>query len=199
MRITLLAAAIVSAAMVSAAGAAGLSGIGANLFGNSYFNFAKVNLQQAPVSAITVGPLAVKLQGTKLADIRKRFGGTIMTTGDATWLCYHANGTNTWFMSNALGGQEFVMMVGVEASAKMPDGCEAPSETFTLPDMGIPGLGATSADLKAAFGAASGSKVSYRHDRPGGYADIAQYIGYMLKGGKVAGYGVGETSVPTAH
>ena len=38
-----------------------------------------------------------------------------------------------------------------------------------------------------------------RHDRAGGYADIAQYIGYVLKSGKVTGIGVGETSVPTAH
>lgn len=199
MRIKLIAAALALAATASAAGAAGLSGIGANLFGNSYFNFAKVNLQQAPVSTITVGPLKVKLQSTTLADIRKRYGGTIVSSGEATWLCYHAGGTNTWFMSNALGGQEFVMMVAVETAAKAPDGCDTAPEGFALPDMGIPGLGATAADLKAAFGAASGSKVSYRHDRPGGYADIAQYIGYMLKGGKVAGYGVGETTVPTAH
>ena len=90
-------------------------------------------------------------------------------------------------------------MVAVEASAKMPHGCEAAGESFALPDMGIPGLGAATADLKEAFGAASGSKISYRHDRPAGYADIAQYIGYMMKSGKVAAYGVGETSVPTAH
>lgn len=198
MRLKLLVAAIVSAALLTSASAAKLSGIGANLFGN-YFNFAKANLPEAPVSTITVGPLKVKLQGTKLADVAKRFGGAIMADGDATWLCYHAEGTNTWFMSNALGGQEFVMMVAVEAASRMPDGCEAAPEGFVVPDMGIPGLGATTAELKATFGAASGSKISYRSDRAGGYADIAQYIGYVLKSGKVSGYGVGETSVPTAH
>jgi len=62
-----------------------------------------------------------------------------------------------------------------------------------------PGVGAKLADLKAHFGAASGSKVSYRSDRPGGYSDIAQYLGYMLKGGTVTGIGVGETSIPTTH
>ena len=195
----LLALIIISTLLALPANAQKLSGIGANLFGNSYFNFGKANLAEAPVSTIAVGNLKVTLQSTKLADIRKRFGGTVVAAGDATWLCYHLDGANVWFMSNPLGGQEFVMMVGVEGSSRMPDGCEAAPEGFSLPDMGIPGLGAATADLKAAFGAASGSKVSYRHDRPGGYADIAQYIGYTLKGGKVASYGVGETSVPTAH
>lgn len=194
----LITALTLSLLAVTAVQAQQLSGIGANLFG-SYFNFAKANLSSAPVSEIAVGGLKVQLQSTRLGDVQKRLGGTIKRAGDATWLCYHADSTNTWFMSNPLGGQEFVMMVAVEASARMPDGCEAAGANFTLPSMGIPGLGAATAELKAAFGAASGSKLSYRHDRPGGYADIAQYIGYMLKSGKVVGYGVGETSVPTAH
>lgn len=198
MRLRSALAVLVSLAAVGGASAQQLSGIGANLFGN-YFNFSKANLEAAPVSEIALGGLKVKLQSTRLADVQKRLGGTIMSTGDATWLCYHADDTNTWLMSNALGGQEFVMMVAVEAASRMPDGCEAAADGFSLPEMGIPGLGAATADLKEAFGAASGSKVSYRHDRPGGYADIAQYIGYTLRSGKVTAYGVGETSVPTAH
>jgi hypothetical protein len=185
-------------ASAASAHGAGLTGMGANIFGN-YFNFAKANLPQAPVSTITAGNLKVKLQTTKLAEIRKRFGGTIKSDGDATWLCYHTGNANAWFLSNALGGQEFVMMVAVEAAARMPADCEPASEGFGLPDFGIPGIGASTADLKATFGAASGNKIAYRNDRPGGYADIAQYIGYMIKGGKVVGIGVGETSVPTAH
>lgn len=196
MRIFFIALSLAASAV--AAQAAGLSGIGANLFG-SYFNFAKANLAAPPIKTIALGSLKIDLQGTKLADIRRKFGGTIQSDGTATWLCYHTEGTNTWIMSNSLGGQEFVMMVAVEVAPRMPDGCEPAGSGFTLPDMGIPGLGATTADLKAAFGAASGSKIGYRNDRPGGYADIAQYIGYMLKGGKVIGYGAGETSVPTAH
>jgi hypothetical protein len=203
MRLNLLA--VAALAMIfgaTAAHAAKLSGMGANLFGN-YFNFAKANLAKAPVSTIAVAGLNVKLQTTKLTELQKRFGGTIQSTGEgssqATWLCYHTSGASTWFISNALGGQEFVMMVAVEASAKVPADCEPASEKFALPDLGIPGLGASTADLKAAFGAASGGKISYRNDRPGGYADIAQYIGYVLKSGKVVGVGVGETSVPTAH
>jgi hypothetical protein len=196
---TLLLSAFATLATAGIAQSQELSGMGANLFGN-YFNFAKANLSAPPVSEITIGGLKVKLQGTRLADVQKRLGGTIMRAGEATWLCYHANDTNTWLMSNPLGGQEFVMMVAVETANRMPDGCEAAGEAFSLPEMGIPGLGAATADLKAAFGAAnSGSKVTYRHDRPGGYADIAQYVGYMMKSGKVAGYGVGETSIPTQH
>lgn len=200
MRIKLIVAAVLAVALATPAAAADLSGIGAQIFGNSTFNFSRVNLERAPVSAIGVGGFEVKLQGTTLAEIVKHFGGTILSADDATWLCFHTDGANVWFISNALGGHEFVMMVAVERTARMPEGCGTAPETFALPDLGIPGLGASAADLEAAFGAAaSGGKMAYRHDRPGGYADIAQYIGYMLRGGKVVGYGVGETTVPTAH
>ncbi len=198
MRVKAFASALVFVAAATTAQAAGLTGMGKNIFGN-YFNFAKANLSQAPVSTITAGGLQVKLQSTRLADVKKRYGGTIMSAGDATWLCYHTDNANTWFISNALGGQEFVMMVAVEAAARMPADCEAAPDGFSLPNFGIPGLGASAADLKATFGAASGTKITYRNDRPGGYADIAQYIGYVMKSGKVVGIGVGETSVPTAH
>jgi hypothetical protein len=183
---------------VTGAQAQKLSGMGANIYGN-YFNFTKANLEKAPISQITVGGLKVQLQKTKLADVQKRFGGTIMASGEARWLCYHTEGANTWFLSNALGGYEFVMMVASESARRKPADCEDAPEGFAVPDFGIPGLGASTADLKDAFGAATGSKIAYRADRPGGYADIAQYIGYVLSGGKVTGIGVGETSVPTAH
>ncbi len=181
--------------------AASLGGMGQAIFGNS-FNFSKANLEKAPVKAITVGSLKVTLQRTRLKDVQKAFGGTIQTDGDgagrADWICYGAEGANVWFISNALGGYEFVMMVAAEAG-KPSAACDAAPAKLAIPDFGIPGLGAPVADLKATFGAASGSKIAYRNDRPGGYSDIAQYIGYVLKGGKVAGIGVGETSVPTAH
>lgn len=201
LKLAVTALALVLAATAGAE-AAKLSGMGANIFGN-YFNFAKANLPKAPVSTITVGGLKVKLQGTKLAEIQKRFGGSVQTSGEgagaASWLCYHSSGSTTWFVSNALGAQEFVMMVAVEAASKAPADCETASDKFAAPDFGIPSIGASAADLKAAFGAAAGNKIAYRNDRPGGYADIAQYIGYVLKGGKVSGLGVGETSIPTAH
>ena len=178
--------------------AAGLSGMGQAIYGNT-FNFKKANLEKAPVNKITAGKLKVGLQTTKLKEVQKAFGGTIQSNGDATWLCYHADDTNTWFISNAFGGQEFVMMVAVEANTNMPGDCEEPNAKFASPVFDVPGVGAKLAELKAHFGAANGSKVSYRSDRPGGYSDIAQYLGYMLKGGTVTGIGVGETSIPTTH
>jgi len=197
------AAAVLALAILGATpvAAASLGGMGQAIFGNS-FNFSKANLEKAPVKAITVGSHKVTLQRTRLKDVQKAFGGTIQTDGDgagrADWICYGAEGANVWFISNALGGYEFVMMVAAE-TGKPSAACDAAPEKFAIPDFGIPGLGAPVADLKATFGAASGSKIAYRSDRPGGYSDIAQYIGYVLKGGKVAGIGVGETSVPTAH
>lgn len=187
---------------VAPASAASLGGMGGAIFGNG-FNFAKANLEKAPVQAIDVGSLTVQLQRTKLKDVQKAFGGTIQREGDgsgrADWLCYGAEGANVWFISNALGGFEFVMMVAAEAASKPAKSCDTPPADFAIPAFGIPGLGASTADLKATFGAASGNKVAYRADRPGGYSDIAQYIGYVIKSGKVAGIGIGETSVQTAH
>lgn len=186
---------------VTPVSAASLGGMGAAIFGNG-FNFSKANLEKAPMGAIQVGKQKVTLQSTKLKDIQKAFGGTLQQAGDgagrADWICYGFESGTVWFISSALGGFEFVMMVAAEAG-KPSKGCDPAPAGFAFPDFGIPGIGASTADLKAQFGAASGSKVSYRSDRPGGYSDIAQYIGYVLKGGKVAGIGVGETSVPTAH
>ncbi|MDB5539863.1 MAG: hypothetical protein JWQ89_1590 [Devosia sp.] len=194
-----LAALVLCACPVSAAQ---LGGMGEAIFGNS-FNFSKANLEKPAVKAISVGKLQVTLQRTRLKDIQKAFGGTLQREGDgagrADWLCYGTEGANVWFISNALGGFEFVMMVAAEAAKKPAAGCDAAPAGFAVPAFGIPGLGASTADLKATFGAASGGKIAYRSDRPGGYSDIAQYIGYVLKSGKVAGIGIGETSVQTAH
>ena len=198
MRIKLAATLLAALVLATPAEAAGLSGMGAAIFGNS-FNFKQANLEKPPVKAIKVGKLSVGLQTTRLVDVQKTFGGTLQSDGDATWLCYHTADTNSWFISNAFGGQEFVMMVAVEASIKIPGDCEAAAEKFEPPVFEVPGVGAKLADLKAHFGAASGSKIAYRADRPGGYSDIAQYLGYVLKGGTVSGIGVGETSIPTAH
>jgi hypothetical protein len=183
------------------AGAAGLSGMGAYIYGN-YFKFPKANLEKAPVKTIKVGKVNVSLQTTRLVDLRKAFGGTIQSAGGATWLCYHTDDANTWFISNALGGQEFVMMVAVQAaSGAAPGDCVDAPAKFAVPDYGVPSLGAKSSDLKEFFGIApgSGGKVQYRADAPGGYSDNAQYLGYMMKGSVVAGLGVGESSIPTIH
>lgn len=198
MRVKFAGLLLAALALATPVEAAGLSGMGAAIYGNS-FNFKKANLEKAPVNKITAGKVAIGLQTTKMKDIQKAFGGTIQSTGDATWLCYHAEDTNTWFISNAFGGQEFVMMVAVEANTKMPGDCQEPNAKFAPPVFDVPGVGAKLAELKAHFGAASGSRIAYRADRPGGYSDIAQYLGYQLKGGTVSGIGVGETSIPTTH
>lgn len=178
--------------------AAGLSGMGANIYG-SFFSFTQANLDEQPVQKISAGKVAIDLQRTKLTALTKAFGGTIQTDGDATWVCYHVGDTNNWFISNALGGQEFIMMVAVEASTRVPGDCEA-NDKFDAVTFNVPGLGAKTADIKAHFGSAPGSsKIAYRADKPGGYTDNAQYLGYLMKGGTVAGIGVGETSIPTSH
>ena len=197
MRVKLALSVLAALALTAPVEAAGLTGMGAAIYGNT-FGFKKANLEKAPVDKIVAGKLNVGLQTTKMKDVQKAFGGTIQTTGEATWLCYHAEDTNTWFISNAFGGQEFVMMVAVEANSKTPADCEA-NDKFKPPVFDVPGIGAKTADIKAHFGAGRGSRIAFRADRPGGYSDIAQYLGYVLKGGTVTGIGVGETSIPTTH
>ncbi|MDR3475165.1 MAG: hypothetical protein P4M09_26235 [Devosia sp.] len=181
-----------------------LGGMGANLFGNSFFHFGEPNMKGFQVSSIELGRMRVQLQRTKLSEIQHVYGGTIYEEGQgmgaAHWLCYAGPKVTTWFMSNMLGGGEFVMMAAVQAGAAAGS-CDAAPANLPLPEMGIPGLGATTAELKEKFGSAtlgSHSDVSYRADRPAkdglGTANDAQYIGYVVRGGAVVGVGVGETT-----
>jgi hypothetical protein len=212
MRIGLFSAGILASMLIAApAFADGLSGMGADLFGN-YFHFPRPNLTKPKVKTISAGPIRVNLQHTRLSDIRAAFGGKIMTEGDdktlANWLCYQTDGkkgqaTDTWFISNVLGGGEFVMIVAVQVAPAdgIPADCMPAPAKFSPPNMGIPGIGASSSDLSAAFGASGfGSQVTFRADEPGadalGTSSNAQYIAYMMSGGTVVGYGAGETSVP---
>ena len=204
-RIALVIATLAALATGSAQADPGrLSGMGANLFGNSFFHFSEATLKTFPVTGVQTGRLHIQLQRTKLADVQKAFGGTLSTEGQgmgaAHWLCYQSPKATTWFMSNMLGGGEFVMMVAVQSGAG-GGSCDTAPAGFAEPQLGIPGLGAPIAELKEKFGAAplgSHSDVSYRADRPAkdglGTANDAQYIGYVVRGGTVVGFGVGETT-----
>jgi hypothetical protein len=189
--------------------------MGKAIFGNDTFRFTKANLGAPPVGAIRVGGLKVELQRTRLAEVKKAFGGTVRQqaygNGDATWLCYTTDGSsgpaaNVWFISNVLGGNEFVMMVAVGlADQRRPSGeCDPAPAKFTLPVLGIPSVGASTADLSAALGSASvsGGVISYRADEPArdalGTAINVQYIGYFVSRGKVTAVGVGEGSAQQA-
>ena len=194
MRLAFSAAFIAALALAAPAHAAGLSGIGADLFGN-YFHFPnKSNIAKPAVRTITAGPLHMQLQHTKLEQIKRFFGGTIRSQGSekslANWLCYHTDGSgkapaaNTWFISNILGGGEFVMIVAeqVASPGQIPGDCDPAPKNFQLPDLGIPGLGSSSSQLQSTFGMASmGGAIAYRADAPGadalGTANNAQYIG----------------------
>ncbi|RYE72774.1 MAG: hypothetical protein EOP19_30070 [Hyphomicrobiales bacterium] len=146
-----LAALCLALALATPAAAAQLGGMGQAIYGNS-FNFSKANLDKPAVKQITVGKLAVTLQRTKLKDVQAAFGGTLQTSGEggsrADWLCYAADGSNVWFISNALGGYEFVMMVAAE-TGPAAKGCDAAPAGLTAPDFGIPGHGAASQPLAA--------------------------------------------------
>lgn len=192
------------AAGPAAAAPGRLGGMGADLFGDTFFHFSQQNLKSFPVSSIRAGRLRITLQHTRLSEVQHAFGGTIYDEGSgmgaAHWLCYEGPQATTWFMSNIEGGDEFVMMVATSAGGAEGN-CDRAPAGFTPPEMGIPGLGASLADLKAHFGSAtvgSHGDVSYRVDRPArdglGTADDAQYVGYILRGDTVAAVGAGETT-----
>jgi hypothetical protein len=181
-----------------------LGGMGANLFGNSFFHFGSPNLKGFPVSVVRAGKVRIDLQHTKLTDVQRAYGGTIYEEGQgnglARWLCYQGPQATTWFMTNSLGGGEFIMMVASAAGAASGS-CDTAPAGMGLPDYGIPGIGASTAQLTAKFGSAplgGHSDVSYRADRPArdglGTANDAQYIGYVVRGGTVTAVGVGETT-----
>src|SRR5690349_12941303 len=96
MKRTTIAMIALAASVVPVLAAGGLSGMGANLFGN-YFKFGnKPNISEPKVHTITVGPMHMTLQHTRLQDIKKVFGGTIQSQGSdrslARWLCYQTDG-----------------------------------------------------------------------------------------------------------
>jgi len=195
-------ASLVAGPALAAAGH--LGGMGANLFGDSFFHFNKQNLKTFPVSTIHAGRLRVELQRTRLSEVQHAFGGTIYEQGSgmraAHWLCYEGPQATTWFMSNVEGGDEFVMMVATEAG-RADGSCDRAPADLGILDYGIPGLGASLDQLKAHFGSAivgSRSAISYRVDRPArdglGTAYDAEYLGYIMRGGKVVAVGVGETT-----
>lgn len=200
------------AVFCGASHAARLAGMGEHILSDTYFNFSRANLDAPPVSAIKVGDLKVILERTRLTTLQARFGGGIAQQGGAGslvhWLCYTsptpAGATRTWFISNALGGGDFVMMVALEAlsSARPVPDCPAPKAGFEAPQLGVPALGAPLAALRTRFGTAHvgiHNTVSYRNDRPAddglGTAATAQYLGYTVSADVVTGVGVGETSI----
>ncbi len=115
-----------------------------------------------PALDIRLNGEAVKLEETKLSDIAARLGGDVNMTGEEdrfAWVCYAAPDAAT-------GGTTLVWFYAVDSSAALvsglavefapdeyPEACtrlEAPLALAT----GLPGLGASAADLEAGFGAA---------------------------------------------
>lgn len=103
---------------------------------------------------------------TKLADLAKAIGVTTHRAGNSgdplDWLCVaspEADGQKPallWFVSQDVGaGPGLLTAVAVEAvPATLPDGCESMKAPFGL-ELGIPGVGASLADVSAKFGAPS--------------------------------------------
>jgi hypothetical protein len=101
--------------------------------------------RKAPVKTITVGKSQGEAaahqarrcaEGASAAPCRPRRG-----RGRADWLCYRRAATNVWFMSNALGGYEFVMMVAAEAGASRRPTAMRHPDKFAAPISASPASG----------------------------------------------------------
>lgn len=186
---------------------------GFNLFRSDTALDGATKLTAPPPVALKAGSIALVFEGTPLADIAKELGGTIQHAGDAAdstyWLCYQQPGSATapaavvWFQSGELGGEAHTLAaIAVEtAPAAMPAECIKPKKSINL-ETGMPGLGAKTADLVTAFGAATPKAdgvVVYTHE--GAIADgplkggvTLTFLGYKLEGDLVAAYQIGQIS-----
>lgn len=161
---------------------------------------------------IAAGPLSIAFEKTTLADIQKNFGGTVQHEGDAGdstyWLCYAGPNTQGkptifWFDSGEMGGRDHaVLRVAMEPNpiGKLPQNCAVAPQTLTAVDFGIPGVGASIADVATHFGAAKPDlhghiefAAEYPSIAPKGFT-VTQTLVYTMQNEIVTGVAVTQVT-----
>lgn len=163
----------------------------------------------------TVGAMPLILEKTTLDQLQQSFGGLIHAQGSGTdavsWLCFtqHAatkrdTPTTVWFASTvpapAASGVSLVVAQRVDASKA--SGCATAPKGFAFPAFGVPGLGATLADLKGRFGVLKRDRQgnayfdSIRALGDGSGRSVYQTLGYAIgkKKGRVSGIALSQTT-----
>ena len=159
---------------------------------------------QVKVGEIEIGDLTVAMEKTSLTDIAAAFGGPINNEGEAgehmVWTCYGAGQSTLWFMSDGEMGGGKLNIFAFEAKAPRVDW-----NCGTLPDdisvkAGIPGLGASSEDVRAIVGpsrAGADGRFSYTGEAPSkteyGFT-IYQDVVYEEQAGSIVAFAVEQLS-----
>ena len=162
-----------------------------------------------PAGEVTAGDLAVTFWKISLNDVVAKLGGETRIQGEAeagtgyAWACYVSPGPapmTVWFASNYTNDRTFPLSgVAIEAA---PPPATAACTTLAAPlalTTDTPGLGATVADLDAAFGPGGkpdeNGTIGYffgSENQPDGINVLTKERGYRLVDGKVVAASAGE-------
>jgi hypothetical protein len=203
MKSLLLAAIAAAAALSQTALAAPLapSGIVADLLSGNWP--ASTELEDTLFEPIGIDTATYPLDEARLDSVREAFGGTTQHAvadngAPLDWLCYQHNDIRTWFLSWGdfdKGGGVLTSLIAEETiAADAPEaGCRTVDDVFVpVAGNGIPGVGATLADLKSRFGIAEpdkDGKVSYFNQatvaEDGNSWTMTKNVYYLIKNGIV--------------
>ena len=162
-----------------------------------------------PAGEVTAGDLVLDFWKTSLNDVVAKLGGEMRIQGEAeagdgyAWACYVSPGstpTTVWFVANYTNDRTFPLSrVAIEAA---PPPATAACTTLAAPltlTTNTPGLGATMADLDAAFGAVgkpdANGTIGYffgSENQADGINVLTKERGYRLMDGKVVAASAGE-------
>ena len=153
-----------------------------------------------PVRPLSMGGLQVKVESTRLAEVRSAIGsGAILHDGDAAdslhWLCYYSvvDSEAVWLSSSEMGGGEVIdgiTVAAIPSGASAPPGCSPlPASYRPLRLAGRLGVGASEAEVRTAFGVPEqmGAVWVYAFSGKDGRFDVDASLSFRMHAGKVAG------------
>lgn len=176
----------------------------ADMVSRGLFDLDAMAPLQIKAGEIRIGDLTVAMEQTPLTDIAAAFGGPINNEGEAgehmVWTCYGAGQTTVWFMSDGEMGDGRLTIFAVEAKAPRIDwNCGTLPADIAI-DAGIPGLDASSDDVRSILGPANAGpdgRFSYAGEAPSkteyGFT-IYQDVVYEEQGGRVVAFAVEQLS-----
>jgi hypothetical protein len=159
---------------------------------------------QVKVGEIRIGDLTVGMEQTSLEDIAATLGGPINNEGEAgehmVWTCYGSGQSTIWFMSDGEMGDGKLTIFAVEAKAPRLDwNCGTLPADMTI-DAGIPGLAASSAEVRSIVGPATAGadgRFSYTGEAPSkteyGFT-IYQDVVYEERDGSIVAFAIEQLS-----
>ncbi|HEY4201858.1 MAG TPA: hypothetical protein VGM83_15000 [Devosiaceae bacterium] len=155
------------------------------------------------VGLITAGPLEVTLESTTLDEVTKAFGGEVRETGQAgdhvLWVCYAAPDHTVWFGSSGEMSDGAVAMVAASTEKALPEwGCAPAPQQLGVPNLGLPSLGGSIANVKRLLGEAPGTgdlvymRITPEPANPD--TQQQQVITFSQDGGRISGMGVSQVT-----